>query len=75
LLTDILMPGLTGPEVALRLLAQRPGLPVVYMSGYFEAGDADPDGLEPGRNLLRKPFEPEQLLRIVRGALDERQQR
>jgi two-component system, cell cycle sensor histidine kinase and response regulator CckA len=72
LLTDVVMPGLTGPELAARLVEGKPGLPVVFMSGYFELPQAEAGSLEPGRNLLRKPFEPEELLRIVRSALGPR---
>jgi PAS domain S-box-containing protein len=60
LLTDIVMPGMTGPELAARLRAGRPGLKVLFMSGY---SDADPaDGLAGGgRPHLQKPFSPAQL--------------
>lgn len=54
LLTDVVMPKMRGPELARRILALRPGLPVLFMSGY--TGDALADtGIDPGL-LLEKPF-------------------
>jgi CheY-like chemotaxis protein len=61
LLTDVMMPGMTGPEVAVELGRRRPGLPVLLMSGY------SPEAV--GGNLLRKPFTPAALLERVRQAL------
>jgi DNA-binding response OmpR family regulator len=51
--------------VARRLRALRPGLPVVFMSGYFDVAEAP--GLE--RELLRKPFSPAELLARVRATI------
>src|SRR5436305_6586428 len=54
LITDMFMPGLRGPEVATRLAMTRPGLRVLFMSGY-----ADQDartGVPAGANFLNKPF-------------------
>ncbi len=70
LLTDVVMPGLSGPEAAARLLAVRPEARVLYMSGY--AGD--PIGrrgmLPAGAALLLKPFTAASLLRMVQEVLD-----
>ncbi|MFM7133736.1 MAG: response regulator, partial [Planctomycetota bacterium] len=70
LLTDIRMPDLTGIEVADRLRVQRPGLRVLFMSGYID----DPElrsRLATERNLvLDKPFTTAQLAEKVRAALD-----
>jgi two-component system cell cycle sensor histidine kinase/response regulator CckA len=63
LLTDVVMPGITGPQLALRLLGNRPSLKVLYMSGHT-AEDV-------GTGLLRKPFPPEVLLARVRTVLDD----
>jgi len=64
LLTDVVMPELGGPELAVRLLARRPGLRVLYLSGYY---DHPGPRLEP---LLAKPFTPAELARWVRATLD-----
>jgi two-component system, cell cycle sensor histidine kinase and response regulator CckA len=70
LLTDMVMPGMSGRELAAQLAARRPGLRVVYMSGY--PGDAAARGgaLAQGSAFLQKPFEPDALARKVREALD-----
>lgn len=66
-LTDVQMPRMAGHELVPRLLARRPSLRVLYMSGY--AGDAPP-ALAP---LLEKPFTAAALVAAVRGALAEPQ--
>ena len=70
LLTDVMMPGMKGPEVARRLLALRPGTRVLFMSGYAAEGILrEVSGLgNPG--LLQKPFTPTSLGRKVHEALD-----
>ncbi|HVR11739.1 MAG TPA: response regulator [Thermoanaerobaculia bacterium] len=69
LLTDVIMPGKSGVELAEALLARRPGLRVVYMSGYADrAVQAD----APGAAFLQKPFAPAQLAQRVRSTLDRR---
>lgn len=69
LLTDVRMPGMTGPELARHLRAARPDLPVVFMSGYV--GDAacgyDPDLAR--SEFLSKPFQLDALRSAVRRAL------
>jgi two-component system, cell cycle sensor histidine kinase and response regulator CckA len=69
LLTDVVMPGMTGPELARALRARRPGLRVLYMSGYT-AGVLNPQGhLDADSALLQKPFNRETLLSAVARAL------
>jgi two-component system cell cycle sensor histidine kinase/response regulator CckA len=71
LVTDLVMPGMHGRELASRLLAARPELRVLYMSGYVDDALAE-GGLErPGTAFLAKPFTPEQLAADV-GTLLER---
>ncbi len=70
ILTDVIMPGLRGPALVQRLTGIRPGLKVLYMSGYTDTVVRSEGLLEPGRNLLEKPFTPAALLRSVRHALD-----
>ena len=65
LLTDIVMKGMNGHELANRLLAIRPGTKVLDMSGYAESGAIQQDTLEPGRNILSKPFQPREILAKV----------
>jgi two-component system cell cycle sensor histidine kinase/response regulator CckA len=56
LITDVVMPGLPGPELAEALLALRPDLKVIFISGYA-AGSLAPNGiLKPGTVLVNKPF-------------------
>ncbi len=70
LLTDVVMPNLGGAELASRMSALRPGLRVLFMSGYTDGAIAQHGVLAEGVALLEKPFSGEQLLRAVRVALD-----
>jgi len=70
LLTDIVMPGGTGPQVARALAASQPAARVLYMSGYADETIGHHGVLEPGMPLLHKPFTREGLLEAVRTALD-----
>ena len=63
LVTDMVMPRMRGSEVAIQLRKQRPGIKVLYITGY-----ADP-GTFPNANVLEKPFMPETLLREIREIL------
>ncbi len=70
LLTDMIMPGISGSELAIQLTAIRPDLKVVYMSGYSEYNEP---GAEPDRKvgvLLHKPFTRDSLARTIRETLD-----
>jgi CheY-like chemotaxis protein len=62
LLTDVEMSGMNGHEMANRLVADRPGIKVLYMSGYTEAGIVQKGTLAAGLNFLGKPFQPQELL-------------
>ena len=68
LLSDVMMPGMKGPELAERLRATRPGIHVVLMSGYA-AEVVTPADLE-GATFLSKPFAPAVLAKAVKNALD-----
>ena len=69
LLTDAMMPGKSGMELASLLTQQRLGLPVIIMSGYTEA-TLDMPGLKEPVELLQKPFSPRELRRRIREVLD-----
>ena len=69
LLTDLVMPGSTGCDLARRIKAARPAIKVVFMSGYSGSSMAVRGVLDPGVNYLQKPFSPESLATTVRGIL------
>ena len=70
LLTDVMMPGMNGCQLAEQLLAQLPSLRVLFMSGYAEDVLATNVGLVPGAAFLGKPFKPKALVTKVREVLD-----
>jgi signal transduction histidine kinase/ActR/RegA family two-component response regulator len=71
LLTDIVMPGMSGRALAEQLTARHPQLRVIYMSGYtHEVIDAHMAVPEPGQPFLQKPFTTQEVVRAVREALD-----
>jgi PAS domain S-box-containing protein len=75
LVTDVVMPGMSGPELAERLRAYYPGLGVLFISGYAEDA-ASRLGLDLTKlDLLRKPFAPNDLLQRVKGAIARTQQK
>jgi signal transduction histidine kinase/ActR/RegA family two-component response regulator len=71
LLTDVVMPEMSGRELAARLAKLSPGLKVLFMSGYADDTIVRQDMLNPGSRFLGKPFSREDLLRKVRQVLDE----
>lgn len=70
LLADVGMPGLSGPQLADRLVPQQPGLKVLYMSGYAEDAKVRKGLSESSAPFLQKPFEPDILVRRLRELLD-----
>jgi PAS domain S-box-containing protein len=74
LFTDVVMPGMSGVELAARLTKTHPGLPAIYASGYSDEGVL-PDAARAGDvPYLPKPFTSEILLARVREVLDQRRQ-
>lgn len=69
-ITDVVMPGMGGREITNEIGRLRPGIKVLYMSGYGQAVLDSRGRLEPGRALLQKPFSDVDLLTIVREAIE-----
>ena len=69
LLTDVVMPGMSGPDLARRLSARQHGLSVLYMSGHAQEALGDRGIVEPGSRLLQKPFMADSLLSKIRDVL------
>ncbi len=74
-LTDAVMPRMSGRELADHLASLRPGLPVLFMSGYTNDEIIRRGLLKPGAPFLQKPFSPEALATKVREVLDAARRR
>jgi CheY-like chemotaxis protein len=72
LITDVVMPGMSGPALAGRLLKERPDLRVLYVSGYAEDASALDGAFLDRIPLLQKPFTPSKLAQRIRTILDTR---
>ncbi|HET6552608.1 MAG TPA: response regulator [Dyella sp.] len=71
LLTDVVMPGINGRQLAARAQEKHPGLIVVYMTGYTRNAIVHNGILDPGVRLISKPFTMTELGRELRAALQE----
>ena len=69
-LTDVVMPKMSGRELAHELEALQPGIKILFMSGYTDSVIEHHGVLEEGANFIQKPFSPEDLAGKVRGVLD-----
>ncbi len=69
LITDVVMPGIGGRELAKKLAALRPGIAVLYLSGYTEDAVFNAGSMAPGTAFLQKPFTLQTLARKVRDVL------
>ncbi len=72
LLTDVVLPGKSGPEIAADMRQRYPGLPVLFMSGYVAPGIENLGLIAADATVLSKPFAPEALCRAVSQVLAER---
>jgi CheY-like chemotaxis protein len=72
LLTDVIMPGMSGRQLAEKILSKRPQTKIVYMTGYTDDMVMQHKVLEPGAQLLQKPFTKVELAAKVRATLDEK---
>jgi PAS domain S-box-containing protein len=72
LLTDCVMPHVSGPELARELGASRPGIAVLFMSGFTENATVREAVVSSGAQLMEKPFTTVSLLAAVRASLDAR---
>ncbi len=72
LLTDVVMPEMSGPQLAALIREQRTELPVLFMSGYADDAITRHGRLDPGAEFLPKPFAPDTLLRRVQQVLGQR---
>jgi FixJ family two-component response regulator len=71
MVTDVVMPGLNGRELGRRAQALRPGLPVLYMTGYSRNAVVHQGRLDEGVELLQKPVTQTQLAARIRAMLDQ----
>ncbi len=73
LLTDLVMPRMSGRDLAKQTLMRHPGMQVIYISGYADHPTVAQAGLDSSLNMIQKPFAPGYLLHKVRQALDATQ--
>ena len=73
LLTDVVMPKMSGRRLAETLLRTNPSLKVLYMSGYTDNAILHKGILNPETQFIQKPFTPEAIARKVREVLDAKE--
>ena len=70
LITDVILRGISGPDIAARVKASHPALRVLYISGYSDHPLFARGVLQSGTDLLQKPYTPDQLLKAVEAVLE-----
>jgi DNA-binding response OmpR family regulator len=70
LLSDVVLPGISGPDIAKQLVAIRPNLKVMFMSGFTDHAIVGQGLLKHGVHFIQKPFAPAALANKVRAVLD-----
>lgn len=70
LVTDVVMPHMSGPEMAKRLVVERPTTRVIYTSGYTDDALIRHGAVDPSVDFLAKPYTPEALAAMVRSVLE-----
>jgi two-component system, NtrC family, sensor kinase len=71
LLTDVIMPGMSGRVVADQAKRLKPGIKVLFMTGYSQNAIVHQGRLDPGVHLIQKPVTPPELANRVRDLLDQ----
>jgi CheY-like chemotaxis protein len=70
MVTDVVMPGMAGPDLARAVKILRPETKIIFMSGYTENSMLQHELIDPETNFLQKPFTPEEFAQRVRHVLD-----
>ena len=70
MVTDVIMPGMNGPDLAAAVLLQRPGMRVLFMSGYTGESVAEQKLMEKGAPFIQKPFKTMEFIQKIRAILD-----
>jgi CheY-like chemotaxis protein len=70
MITDVVMPGMSGPTLANTLVSEYPEMKIIFMSGYTDAAVVENRFIQPGSVFLQKPFSPDALKAKIRELLD-----
>jgi two-component system cell cycle sensor histidine kinase/response regulator CckA len=71
LVTDVVMPGISGWKLAAGMREQRPDIKILYVSGYADGAQFDNGDRDPSASFMEKPIMPEMLVRKVKEALSD----